>query len=55
LKAKVGKSDFFKDLVFGGVFDYSDTYAVQILDSEYDKRLLLGFVIAIDNSVHDKK
>ena len=55
LKAKVGKSDFFKDLVFGGVFDYSDTYAVKILDSEYDKRLLLGFVIAIDNSVHDKK
>jgi len=55
LKAKVGKSDFFKDMVFGGVFDYSDTYAVQILDSEYDKRLLLGFVIAIDNSVHDKK
>jgi len=55
LKAKIGKSDFFKDLVLGGVFDFSDTYAVQILDPEYDKRLLLGFVIAIDNSVHDKK
>jgi len=55
LKAKVGKSDFFKDLVFGGAFDFSDTYAVQILDPDYDKRLLLGFVIAIDNSVHDKK
>lgn len=55
MKVKVGKSDFFKDLVFGGIFDYSDTYAVQILDPEYDKRLLLGFVIAIDNSVHDKK
>jgi uncharacterized protein YxjI len=55
LKAKIGKSDFFKDLVFGGVFDFSDTYAVQILDPEYDKQLLLGFVIAIDNSVHDEK
>ena len=56
LKAKVGKSDFFKDLVLGGsLFDFSDTYAVRILDMEYDKRLLLGFVIAIDNSVHDKK
>jgi uncharacterized protein YxjI len=55
LKAKVGKSDFFKDLVFGGLFDYSDTYAIKILDPSYDKRLLLGFVIAIDNSVHDKK
>lgn len=55
LKAKIGKSDFFKDLVFGGVFDFSDTYAIKILDSSYDKRLLLGFVIAVDNSVHDKK
>lgn len=55
LKAKIGKSDFFKDMVFGGVFDFSDTYAIKILDSSYDKRLLLGFVIAIDNSVHDKK
>jgi uncharacterized protein YxjI len=55
LKAKIGKSDFFKDLVLGGMFDFSDTYAVQILDPEYDRRLLLGFVIAIDNSVHDKK
>ena len=55
LKAKIGKSDFFKDLVFGGIFDFSDTYAIKILDSNYDKRLLLGFVIAIDNSVHDKK
>jgi len=41
--------------VLGGMFDFSDTYAVQILDPEYDRRLLLGFVIAIDNSVHDKK
>ena len=54
LKAKIGKGDFFKDLVLGGMFDFSDTYAVQIHDPEYDKRLLLGFVIAIDNSVHDK-
>jgi len=55
LKAKIGKSDFFKDLVFRGLFDFSDTYAIKILDASYDKRLLLGFVIAIDNSVHDKK
>ena len=55
LKAKIGKSDFFKDFLFGGVFDFSDTYAVKILDHEFNKQLLLGFVIAIDNSVHDKK
>jgi uncharacterized protein YxjI len=52
--ARVAKSDFFRDLFLGGsLFDYSDTYAVQINDGNYDKRLLLGFVIAIDNSVHD--
>ena len=55
VKARIGKSDFFKDLVFGGAFDFSDTYAVHILDPDFDKQLLLGFVIAIDNSVHDKK
>lgn len=55
LVAQVGKSDFFKDLIFGGIFDYTDTYAIKILDSNYDRRILLGFVIAIDNSVHDKK
>ncbi len=54
LKAKIGKSDFFKDLMLGGLFDFSDTYAIKIMDPDYDKRLLLGFVIAIDNSVHDK-
>ena len=53
-KATVGKSDFFKDLVFGGLFDFADTYVVHVVDPHYDKRLLLGFVIAIDNSVHDK-
>jgi uncharacterized protein YxjI len=54
LKAKIGKSDFFGDLILGGLFDFSDTYAIKILDSTYDKRLLLGFVLAVDNSVHDK-
>jgi uncharacterized protein YxjI len=53
-KARIGKSDFFKDLLLGEtMFDFADTYAVQIQDPSYDKRLLLGFVIAIDNSVHD--
>ena len=53
--AQVAKTDFFRDLIFGGsLFDYSDTYAVKMLDRQYDKRLILGFVIAIDNSVHDK-
>ena len=55
LVAQVGKSDFFRDFILGGsLFDFADTYAVKILAKEYDKRLILGFVIAIDNSVHDK-
>lgn len=55
LIAKIGKSDFFKDMIFGGVFDFSDTYAIKIINLQYDRRLLLGLVIAIDNSVHRKK
>ena len=56
LIAHVRKSDFFRDLILGGsIFDFTDTYAVKLLDNDYDKRLILGFVIAIDNSVHDKK
>ena len=53
--AHVGKSDFFRDLFLGGtIFDFRDTYAIRMLDREYDRRLILGFVVAIDNSVHDK-
>jgi len=56
LISQVGKSDFFRDLIVGGsLFDFTDTYAIKILDRDYDKRLILGFVIAIDNSVHDNK
>jgi uncharacterized protein YxjI len=53
---RVGKSDFFRDLIVGGsLFDFTDTYAVNVLDTSVDRRLLLGFVIAIDNSAHDKR
>lgn len=53
--AEVSKADRWRDVFLGGVFDYSDTYALHIIDRSYDKRILLGFVIAIDNSVHDKR
>jgi len=53
--AHVGKGDFFRDLILGGsIFDFNDTYAIKILNRQYDRRLILGFIIAIDNSVHDK-
>lgn len=52
--AEVSKTDRWRDIFLGGIFDYSDTYALHILDRSHDRRVLLGFVIAIDNSVHDK-
>ena len=52
--AEVSKIDRWRDVIAGGIFDFSDTYAIHILDPTYDRRTLLGFVVAIDNSVHDK-
>jgi uncharacterized protein YxjI len=52
--AEVSKADRWRDVFLGGLFDYSDTYALRILDKNYDRRVLLGFVVAIDNSVHDR-
>jgi hypothetical protein len=37
------------------VFDFSDTYVLQVTEPSFDRRLLLGLVIAIDNSVHDNR
>lgn len=54
--AEVHKADWWKDIFLGGgLFDFTDTYAVRILDKNCDRRLLLGFVLAIDNSVHDRR
>ena len=50
--AEVSKTNRWKDLVLGGALP--DTYALHILDPIYDRKVLLGFVIAVDNSVHDK-
>ena len=55
LVARVDKADAFRDLVIGGVFDFSDKYAVHVVRDDVDRLQLLGFVIAIDNIVHDKR
>jgi len=52
--AEVSKSDRWRDIFAGGIFDYRDTYTLHVLDSNFDRRVLIGFVIAIDNSIHDK-
>ncbi len=53
--AEVHKTDWWRDIFFRGPFDFSDSYALKILDKNYDRRAILGFVVAIDNSVHDKR
>ncbi|MGV9172912.1 MAG: LURP-one-related family protein [Promethearchaeia archaeon] len=53
LVAEVEKADAFRDVFLGGLLDFKDTYALRILDNETDRRILLGFVITIDNVIHD--
>ena len=56
LVAQVGKADAFRDLFLGGgLFDFSDKYAVRVVKDDVNRLQLLGFVIAIDNIVHDKR
>jgi uncharacterized protein YxjI len=51
--AQIEKADKWRDVFLGGIFDFSDTYALKILDHETDRRILLGFVLSIDNVMHD--
>ena len=53
LVAEIEKADRWRDVFLGGVFDFADTYALKILDNETDRRILLGFVLSIDNVLHD--
>ena len=54
--AQVQMLNKWKEFFLGGsVFDFSDKYALRIVDSNVDRLQMLSFVIAIDNSVHDKR
>lgn len=53
LVAEIEKADRWKDVFLSGFFDFADTYALRILDNETDRRILLGFVISIDNILFD--
>ncbi len=53
--AEIEKADRWRDVFLGGLFDFKDTYALRILDNVTDRRILLGFVLSIDNVLHDKK
>ncbi|MHA1338457.1 MAG: LURP-one-related family protein [Promethearchaeota archaeon] len=51
----IKKADRWRDVFLGGIFDFADTYALKVEDPNVDRRLLLGFVIAIDNTLHDNR
>jgi uncharacterized protein YxjI len=51
--AEIEKADKWRDVFLSGFFDYKDTYALRILDNETDRRILVGFVLSIDNTLHD--
>ncbi len=53
LVAEIEKADRWRDVFLGGLLDFKDTYALRILDNETDRRILLGFVLSIDNVLHD--
>ena len=53
--AEIEKADRWKDVFLGGLLDFQDTYALKILDNETDRRILVGFVLSIDNVLHDNK
>lgn len=55
--ATVGKLDKWRDVFLKSVFNFKDKYALRISDEfagKVDTRLLLGYVITIDNIFHDK-
>ena len=53
--AEIEKADKWRDIFLGGMFDFKDTYALKILDNKTDRRILLGFVLSIDNILHDQR
>jgi len=53
--AEIEKADKWRDIFLGGMFDFKDTYALKILDNKIDRRILLGFVLSIDNVLHDQQ
>lgn len=49
--AEVKKLDKYRDLVFTGIFDRTDTHTIHIIDKDFNRRILLGFVMSIERSL----
>lgn len=54
LVAEIEKADRWRDVFLGGLLDFKDTYALRIHDNKTDRRILVGFVLSIDNVLHDR-
>ncbi len=53
LVGTVSKLDRLQDIIFSGIWDQSDKYALQV-EGDVDRRLVVATVIAIDNMFHDE-
>jgi len=54
LVAEISMLDRWKEFFLGGsILDFSDRYAIHVLDKSVDRRLIIGFCLAIDNTMHD--
>ena len=53
--AEVKKLDRFRDLIGPKWLDYADTHAIHILDKDFDRKILLGFIMCIERSLNTKK
>jgi len=51
--AEIQRADTWEEILLGEPHEYRETYALKIFDSETDRCVLLGFVLSIDNVLHD--
>jgi len=51
--AEIQRADTWEEIILGEPHEYRETYALKIFDSETDRCVLLGFVLSIDNALHD--
>jgi len=53
LVAEIHKADRWDSEFFSGTWDFTETYGIRVLHPTIDRRMVLGFVIAIDDLMRD--
>jgi len=54
LVAEIEKADKWRDIFLGGIFDFTDKFAVRIY-GDIDRLMVLGFALGIDDAYHDQR